>query len=94
MWTHIEDRTRTARKRYMCDFCGRPIPPGTPYLARVGVDDDEGWITSHIHHQCNRAASRMDGDRDWESGWDEGQFWAEDLTQEERDEIRQLTRGT
>lgn len=63
-WTHIKDSTVTARKRHVCQLCGKYVQPGTKYISRFGFDDGPAWAAMHI--ACEALTHDWD-ETDWET---------------------------
>ena len=64
-WTHIEDKDVKARKPHRCFLCCEPIPVGTTYRRRVGIDEN-GPVTTHMHPECEAETQEWDM-ADWET---------------------------
>jgi len=64
-WTHLEDKTVTARKEHRCLLCNEPIPKGSQYVRRTGIESGEGHATLHMHPECEEVTDYWD-DQDWE----------------------------
>ena len=91
MWTHIDELTPIARKNHRCCLCGYTIPKGTKYAKRTGIDD-EGWLTMHMHEQCEAATLAWHWD-DWEAMPDEWSFCHETLLPETLAEIKAISQS-
>ncbi len=51
MYATLEHKIRTARKEHSCDYCGKIIKPGTPYMWSKNVYDDTIYEW-HSHTEC------------------------------------------
>ena len=69
----IEHRNRTARKPYVCDYCGEKIEKGEVYDFYKGKYDGRifDW---HSHLKCQRVADAIWDYCDPDEGMDEDQF--------------------
>ncbi len=66
-WTCIESKHGVkARKKHWCFFCAESIEPGSLYDRRSGIARGEGFVTMHMHPECNDATSHWDA-MDYES---------------------------
>jgi hypothetical protein len=64
-WTHIEDTTQRARKRYQCELCLEAIEKGDVYVRRYGVSED-GKTSFLMHPECERETKEWNY-MEWES---------------------------
>lgn len=51
MVTLLDEQTPVARKRHLCEECGRPIYRGTKYLSQKCKDGGDLW-TFKTHIEC------------------------------------------
>ena len=54
----IESRTRTARKRHQCDYCGEIIEKGEEYDYQKNIFDG-AFYEWHAHPACSHVASAI-----------------------------------
>lgn len=63
-WIHLRDDHPKARKDHLCYLCELPIPKGTTYVSRSGIDDD-GPVTCKMHAACE-AHTKKWKEEEWE----------------------------
>jgi hypothetical protein len=66
-WTCVQgNKTSKARKRHRCIVCDSLIESGETQVTRVGIQSGEGFLTMHMHPECEEFSTDWTDD-DWES---------------------------